>query len=338
MGSRRRRIRMIALPLVGSALIASLTVSTAAAAPGATYEEYVSLGDSWTADVVLLGVDGRPTSEFVPLDCFQATNNYPKQVAKGLGVERFTDASCGGATTVDFTQPQSGLPLGGTNPAQFDRLTPTTDLVTVGIGGNDAGLAGAVVQCLSVLPVPIPGLGLPSPLGASCKAAFTEGGVDRMSEAIEESEPKVVAALEGVHERSPDADVFLVNYLAGIRGPGCWPYVPMLDVDAVWISEKLQELNAMLVDAAEQADAKVIDTYTPTIGHDVCQLPHVRYAEALIPASVNGPALAVPFHPNSAGANAQSQIVLTAIRGAALDAQEAPAPVRNLVDTVAGGS
>ena len=55
------------------------------------------------------------------------------------------------ATTDDFYSPQEDLPLGGTNPAQFDRLTPTTDLVTVGIGGNDAGIAGAAAQFRAVL-------------------------------------------------------------------------------------------------------------------------------------------------------------------------------------------
>jgi len=45
-----------------------------------------------------------------------------------------------------MTTPQS-VPLGGMSPAQFDRLAPTTDLVTLGIGGNDAGLPGASSCC-----------------------------------------------------------------------------------------------------------------------------------------------------------------------------------------------
>ncbi|MGI5129150.1 SGNH/GDSL hydrolase family protein [Pseudonocardia sp. CA-107938] len=311
----RARIRHRAVPVLLLAVAAGLLVQApvAHAAP-AGYHKYVALGDSWTADVVLLGTAGTPTGKYVPVDCFQSTFNYPKQVAKALEVESFFDASCGSATTEHFFQPQSGLPFGGTNPPQLSRLTPDTDLVTVGIGGNDAELAGAVIDCLNVTgSLVAPLLPLPYPLAASCKARWTAEGVDRMSENIAAAEPKVVAALQAVHDRSPDADVFLVNYLAGIRGPGCYPLVQASNADQVWLAEKLQELNAMLVRAAEAGGARLVDTYTATIGHDVCKLPTVRYAEAFLPVSLNQPAVAVPFHPNSAGADAQATAVLSAI-------------------------
>ena len=66
------------------------------------------------------------------------------------------DATCGSATTDDFYAPAGPPPAGGQNPPQFDRLTRTTDLVTVGIGGNDAGIAGAGMDCLNLLPVDNP--------------------------------------------------------------------------------------------------------------------------------------------------------------------------------------
>lgn len=308
----RRMLAALAAAVVPLSLAAALP---AAAAP--QYDEYVALGDSWTADVVILGLESQPTAEHAPLDCFQSNANYPKLVAAQLGVSKFRDASCGSATSDHFAAPQSGLPLGGTNPAQFDRLTPSTDLVTVGIGGNDAGLAGAVLSCANLLPslTVLPGLTLPAPLGGSCKEAFTGNGFDQMTEQINAVEPKLVAALKGVHKRSPHADVFLVNYLAGIRGPGCYPYVQINNVDYQWLAAKLRELNAMLARAAAKGGAELIDTYRPTIGHDICQWPTTRYAEAILPLSLNGPAVAVPVHPNSAGARAQAQIVLKAIRG-----------------------
>jgi hypothetical protein len=71
----------------------------------------------------------------------------------------------------------------------------------------------------------------------------------------------------------------------------------------------------MVARAAARGGAELVDTYTPTLGHDVCKGPFKRYVEAVIPASLNGPAVAVPAHPNSAGANAQARIVLAAIRG-----------------------
>lgn len=79
-----------------------------------------------------------------------------------LATATFRDASCGAATTEHFTTSQSVLL--GTNKPQFSRLTGTTDLVTVGIGGNDVGIVAAGLDCLGLVPLePITdiGAGLP---------------------------------------------------------------------------------------------------------------------------------------------------------------------------------
>lgn len=316
---RARRWLRLLLPIgVVTALLPVLVAPATAAAP-VSYKEYVALGDSWSADVVILGVASQPTAKYVPLDCFQSNGNYPKQVAKALGVAKFDDRTCGSATSEHFTAPQGGLPLGSTAPAQFDALTPTTDLVTVGIGGNDIGLAGTAASCFNLLPglTLVPGLNLPSPLGGSCKTANTSGGVDKVDEAIKAAEPVLIERIKAIHDRSPHARVLMLNYMAAIPEKGCWPYVQVNDADVPWLHDKLNGLNALVARVADAAGAELVDTYTPTLGHDVCQLPTVRYVEGFIPLSLNGVAIAVPLHPNSAGAGAQSRILLDAIRGTA---------------------
>ena len=58
----------------------------------------------------------------------------------------------------------------------------------------------------------------------------------------------------------------------------------------------------------------LVDTYTPTIGHNACTLPTVRYVETAGVLSINPTVnIAAPLHPNVAGANAQSAIVGDAI-------------------------
>jgi len=309
-------------------LVAGLAATSTAGAPaGATgrqarYVEYVALGDSWSADVVVVGSDGPPDPTYAPIDCAQSRHNYPKIVAARLGITHVRDATCGSATTDDFAAPQTGLPLGGTNPPQFDRLTRRTTLVTVGIGGNDAGLASAGLDCLNALPVtsPVPGGTLPVPIPGTpvtpeqlplggCKAKYTAGGVDRLSQQIAAAEPKLVAAFRRIHQLSPKARILALDYFAAIPDHGCYPVLPATDDDMAYIHDKFLELNAMVRRAARAGGAEFVNTYRPTIGHDMCQPPTIRYAEALGP-SVNDPAVGVPAHPNAAGARAQARVVL----------------------------
>lgn len=286
-----------------------------------TVSEYVALGDSWSADVVIANADGLPDTTYTPVDCAQSQRNYPKLVAAALGVRRFADATCGSATTDDFTAPQS-LPLGGQNPPQLDRLSRRTKLVTVGIGGNDAGIASAGLSCLNALPVPnplpagtlpplpieLPLLGDQLPLG-SCKDRLTAGGHDQLSQQIRRSRPKLVRAFRAIHRIAPRARILAVDYLAIVPDHGCYPVVPASDEDMAYIHDKFIELNAMVRRAARRGGAEFVDTFSRTGGHDLCQGPLTRWGETY-GLSLNDPAVGVPAHPNAAGARAQAREVL----------------------------
>jgi lysophospholipase L1-like esterase len=286
--------------------------ATASAAPAApTYHEYVALGDSWSADVNLLDI----TSQYVPVGCVQSAADYPHQVAAALGITTFRDATCGGATTVNMTQPQTA-PIGGTNPPEFDQLSPSTDLVTLGIGGNDVGLVGVVESCINLLPTLTlpPGLTLPAPLGGSCQPQYVSGGVDKVSQAIQAAAPKIAAVIAGIKTRSPHARIELVNYMNPIPTVGCYPYVQVADEDIPWLHDKLNEMDAMLASVAAAANVGLVDTNTGMTGHDVCQLPNNQYVTAILPISTD-PLIAVPFHPTQLGANHQAAAVEQALAG-----------------------
>jgi len=312
--------RTLAALAAGATALSLVAAPPAEAAPrekagaGLGFQEYVSLGDSWSADVVLADGRGTPDTTHAPIDCAQSYTNYPKLVAAELGIPVHRDATCGSATTDDFYATQD-LPLGGQNPPQLDRLTRRTDLVTVGIGGNDAGIAGAGMDCLNLLPVasPLPPGTVPDvPLGG-CKEKYAGDGVDRLSQRIRESEPKLVRAFQRIHELAPNARILAIDYLALVPDHGCYPTVPATDEDMAYIHAKFLELNAMVRRAARTGGAEFVDTFTPTLGHDLCQLPHVRYGETFGP-SVNDPAVGVPAHPNAAGARAQAAVVLDYLR------------------------
>jgi lysophospholipase L1-like esterase len=234
-----------------------------------------------------------------PIDCARSDHNYPSLVAEGLGVGEFVDVSCSSAETKHMTEPQTGLPLGGTNPPQFDGLTQDTDLVTVGIGGNDAGLVGVAEECAQ--------LGLLAPTGTACRDHYAPGGVDSVEAKIEQARPRIDAVLQGIHERSPDARVAIVGYpnVLPIDGTNCYPMVPLSPDDVAYIDALIKRINKMIRTEAGKNDAEFVDAYDDSIGHDVCKLPPTRWFEGLVPTEP-----AFPLHPNAKGEASMSRSVL----------------------------
>nr|WP_239091821.1 SGNH/GDSL hydrolase family protein [Streptomyces sp. SID14478] len=281
--------------------------------------EYVALGDSWSADVTPVGI----RTDQAPSGCAQSSWNYPRQVAAALKVTTFRDATCGGATSANVRAAQDvtyvkGL-LDGVNKPQISRVTKTTDLVTFGFGGNDIGLAGAAAGCFNLLPSLhlLPGSNPPPPFGGDCRSGWVSpDGTDLMAQRIARAEPTLVRAIEDVRAAAaPGARVLVVDYLAGVPvDHGCYPYVQAHDGDLMWLGQKLRELNTMLRAAAKKAGAGFVDTYSGSVGHDVCRAPGTKWVEGFVPLSADPPGLAVPLHPNRLGAGHQARSVLNALR------------------------
>lgn len=275
------------VPAFAAVLLASfLSAGVAHADAG----RYVALGDSAAAGPLI------PNPDLSFLGCLRSTANYPKLVAQQLGLT-IKDVTCSGADTVDMTNPQE-TDL-GTAPPQFDALTPDTAVVTLHIGGNDAGLTGLAESCLNLLP---------PPFGDSCMEENTAGGRDVYGERVAAVAPKVAAVLDGIHARSPQARVFVVGYTHYIRNNGCYPRVQVWGKDANYVQAKVDQLNQVLADAAAAGGATYVDLRTPGIGHDVCQSSSVRWVEPFIPGNV-----AAPLHPNARGMAGMAQVVGAAI-------------------------
>jgi len=280
-GALKRQTRW-ALSVAFAALAFLVTTAPAAgAAPGGVY---VALGDSYTSAPLVLNQTGRP------IDCGRSDHNYPSLIAAELAPALLVDVSCGSAETKDMFAPQTGLPLGGTNPPQLDALRADATLVTVGIGGNDAGLVSVGVKCAR--------LGLFDPFGTACRDFYAPGGNDTVQARIEATRPKIDAVLQGIHQRSPNARVAIVGYpnVLPLNGGSCYPLVPLSADDVSYIDSLIRRINAMIAEQAAKNDAEYVDTYTDSIGHDVCKLPPTRWFEGLIPTEP-----AYPLHPNGKG-------------------------------------
>jgi lysophospholipase L1-like esterase len=275
-------------------LIALCGAATARADGGV----YVALGDSYTSGPLIPNQHGQP------IDCGRSDHNYPSLVAAAFKVGTFVDVSCGSAETKHMTEPQTGLPAGGTNPPQFNGLRPDATLVTVGIGGNDAGLVGVAEKCAQ--------LGATNPTGHACRDYWAPGGKDQVAAKIEATKPKIAAVLQGIHQRSPAARVAIVGYPdpTARNGESCWPLVPLSSDDMRYIDELIIRINAMIKEQALLNDAQFIDTYADSIGHDVCRLPPDRWFEGIVPTEP-----AYPMHPNAKGEASMARSAIAQLGG-----------------------
>lgn len=280
LGQARVILRRSLLPGIAAAtLLATVFIPSAASA---SIGRYVALGDSYTSGPLI------PDQVGYPAGCLRSDHNYPSLAKAALTPSSFSDISCQGADTTNMLNSQA-VPF-GTNPPQFSALSTGTSLVTVQIGGNDIGFASIVTTCAE--------LSFTNPFSSPCKNKYTAGGTDQLAAAIKQTAPKVAAVLQGIHQRSPYARLLLVGYpvILPASGYGCWPYVPIAYGDVPYLRNTELELNQMLANEAAANGARYVDTYTSSIGHDVCATPGTEWVEGLWPIYP-----AAPFHPNKYG-------------------------------------
>jgi hypothetical protein len=272
-----------------------LTVLCALAAPAlaSAQTSYVALGDSYVSGPFIL-----PFASGAPLECLQSARNYPHLTASALSLS-LRDVSCSGATTANLTTEAQY----SDQPPQLDAVSSSTQVVSVGIGGNDKGLfLNTLITCGAE--------DLVFPFGTPCKDTYG----NKLSEEIAEDAPVVGGALHEITTIAPSAKVFVVGYPDILPQSGnCWPTVPLTTGDVAYLNGVEQELNAMLAKEAAANGDTYVNTYTPSIGHDACKSLSVRYVEPVIPESD-----AFSVHPNERGMEADASELETAMRAAGI--------------------
>jgi hypothetical protein len=283
-----RMMRPMLCIVAAVAAVAALTAfAVAPSIAGAT--AYVSLGDSYTSGPFIL-----PPASGAPLECLQSARNYSHLAASALSLS-LKDVSCSGATTENITTTAQY----SSQPPQIDALSSSTQVVSVGIGGNDKGLfLNTLITCGAE--------DLVFPFGTPCKDTYGH----KLAAEIAEDGPVVGAMLHQVHTISPQALVFVVGYPDILPQSGnCWPTVPLTTGDTAYLNGVEKELNSMLSSEAAANGDTYVDTYTPSIGHDACKSLSVRYVEPVLPESD-----AFSVHPNERGMEADASEVEAAMQ------------------------
>ncbi len=291
MASNRRSVdpmRRVAVGLLAALALASCSQSPAdpvAELPPAI--DYVALGDSAASGPLIpdqVGFAG----------CLQSDENYPHVLAGLIGAASFTDVSCSGAKSENITTVEQ-ITDSGSVPIQLDALSSDTDLVTITIGGNDVDLVSTARQCINFSP---------EPTGRSCRDASTEGGTDKLADAISAAAPRWGQVFEDIKGRAPNADVVVVGYGTYVQPGGCYGVQPVWARDADYLQQSIDTMNDALAEQAELHGASFVDTRPVSVGHDACAAGDQRYLEGVFPLN-----RAAPLHPTAAGMAAFAQVI-----------------------------
>jgi lysophospholipase L1-like esterase len=250
--------------------------------------DYVAIGDSFTAAPKL------PTSSTD--GCFRSDHNYPHLVARDLPDARLEDVSCGGATTEDVLQSQDQGDV--VHPPQIDAVSEDTDLVTVGLGANDLGVAySTLYQCVQ--------LAVHEPRGSPC----ADANADRVPSILAKVQDRLVEVLDAIGARAPDARILVIGYPRLLPESGACPSrLPIASGDVGFVRSSVEDLIATVEAAAGEAGVEYVDVATPSVGHDVCSAdPWVngRREDARSGAS--------PYHPTPSGQQAVAGLILDAL-------------------------
>ncbi len=263
------------------------TTGSPTTAPTA-YDEYVALGDSYTAAPLVPPTDTSNT-------CLRSGVNYPALVAKAMPGTALTDVSCSGASTTNMTRPQRGL--AGSVPPQFDALRAGTDLVTIGLGGNDDGLFSAILgQCTRLRASDPTGDPCTTQLGSSVQASL-----DRIR-------GNLVDVVNGTRRRSPEARILLVGYPQIVPASGTCADLPLAEGDYAFARQVNQGLTDSVEAAAAQTRVTYVDLWAPSAGHDICA------ADPWINGRVTSADRALAYHPLAVEQREVADLVLADLR------------------------
>jgi len=245
--------------LAAAALIGALA-SLLAAVPSyaAKTTVYVALGDSYSSGVGAGGYDASSGS------CSRSSLSYTALWAAAHSGTTFTSVACAGATTDDVLANQLGA------------LTAKTTMVTITIGGNDAGFVSVITTCML-------------------------GGDDGCRSAVTSAENYATGTLPGkldrtyaaIRSHAPKARIIVLGYPRLFDlAPSCGWFGMDLTKRKI-LDEGADLLVSGIAARAAAAGDTFVDVRSAFAGHGICA------AQAWINA-VAWP-LSDSYHPTSAG-------------------------------------
>ncbi len=227
-----RPSRMLAIGVTAPVLgLAAAITGAGIPAQAATAVRYVALGDSYSS-----GVGAGSTSG----SCEQSPNAYPALWAKANSPASFTFAACSGARTSDVIN------------TQLSSLSASTTLVSITIGGNDAGFSSIMETCV-----------LKST--SSCESAVASG-----EKYVNGTLPgQLNTTLADIRAHAPNAEIVVLDYpdFYDLNARFC---LGLSSGDHQALDNGINALDSTLQAAAAQNGATFADVRAQFSGHELC--------------------------------------------------------------------
>jgi lysophospholipase L1-like esterase len=217
-------------------VIGTLAVAVGVLVPaaGASGAQYVGLGDSYSS-----GVGTRVFYEESG-SCKRSPDAYPAKIAAARGYS-FNFEACSGAKTTEVNEKQLG------------KLGSATSLVTITIGGNDAGFSNVIINCALYY--------------------FTCGGaINEANEFIAKKLPGLLdATYKDIRAKATTAEVIVLGYPKLFTKEGATCNVNFLTSgNEKKMNESAEKLDAVIKGRAEVAGFKFINPTSAFEPHEVC--------------------------------------------------------------------
>ncbi|MFD6174106.1 SGNH/GDSL hydrolase family protein [Streptomyces coeruleorubidus] len=230
-----RRSRLVAF--VGSLLLAAGTALTGAATAQASSLAptggYAALGDSYSSGV---GAGGYISSSG---DCKRSTKAYPYLWAAAHSPSTFDFTACSGARTGDVLSGQLGP------------LSSATGLVSISVGGNDAGFADVMTTCVT----------------QSDSACVSR--IDTARAYVDSTLPgKLDSVYSAIRSKAPNAHVVVLGYPRFYKlGATC---LGLSEAKRKAINDASDHLNTAIAKRAANHGFTFGDVRGTFTGHEIC--------------------------------------------------------------------
>ncbi|WP_394827780.1 SGNH/GDSL hydrolase family protein [Pendulispora albinea] len=226
---------------------------------------YAALGDSYSS--------GLGTRQYVDEGCKRSVQAFGPQIAAARGYE-LKHVACSGARVHDVRN------------NQLSALSSATTLVTISVGGNDAGFADVITACAKPWPT-------------TCW-----GNIDNSKNFIRNQLPGLLDSLYAdIRARAPKAKVVVVGYPRIFNGEECNLFARISPGEQAELNNTANLLSDAIGSVARAHGFTYADPRAIFTGHAVCD--DVEWVNGL-----SNP-ISESYHPNRSGHDNYASLILS---------------------------